>query len=325
MWERDGEQREQGEGRIPKENHVNAGPIVAGAALVGISAFTVALLRASRRWIVPPRVVIDPPGVDELEEAHFTSADGTPLFGLLLPRGEPAPAVMLLHGYQRGIEETQSLGAQLHARGFTVFVFDFRACGRSGGRFTTIGRREPEDAAAALAWLCERLGPDAPVGVLGISMGGAVALDLAAADSRVRAVVTDSAFATLMAAVRRRFAGLPRPVLPLYYLSMWAAEAQCRARVRDVRPVEAARRLRGTPVLLIHATADEVVPYSEALALAGALDAPHCLWTIPGGQHAETRFERPSEYLDRVSGFFHRHLTQPLRSAREATGTPSQT
>jgi dipeptidyl aminopeptidase/acylaminoacyl peptidase len=286
-----------------------------GAGTAAGAAFLAVLLQQSRRWIVPPRVVLDPPHCTLVEEVRFGATDGVPLYGWFLRGEEHAPGLVLCHGYQRSMEETFALGCELREHGFNVLLFDFRGCGRSGGPYTSIGYHEPKDLRGALAWLGERLGAAVPLGVLGISMGGAVALTVAAADPTVRAVVTDSAFATLRAAVETRFAPLRFPMLQLHYLTMVTAQRLCGGRVDAVRPVDAARRLHRCPVLLIHGTADSIVPYAHAQALDAALPGPHELWTVPGVEHAAARFHHPAEYLERVAGFFTRHLRAPVAAS----------
>ena len=279
-----------------------------GCAAVAGAGFTAALLHYSRRWIAPPRVILDPPHCDIVEEPRFTSVDGTPLYGWYLRAGETDPGLVLCHGYQRSMEETFGLGCALRERGFNVLLFDFRGCGNSGGRFTSIGYHEPLDLRGAVAWLRQRTSGRAAIGVLGISMGGAVALTAAADCPDVRAVVTDSAFATLESCIAVRFAPLRFPMLQLHHLTMRMAERMCGGRVSGVRPVDAARRLSGRPVLLIHGTADDIVPYHHALELAEALAGPHELWTLPGVGHAMARFAVPDEYVRRVTDFFALHL-----------------
>ncbi|MCL6567735.1 MAG: alpha/beta fold hydrolase [Meiothermus silvanus] len=275
----------------------------------------VALRHFSKGWIVPPRVVLDPPPCDTVEEVHFASEDGTPLYGWLLRAGEDDPALLLCHGYQRSIEETFGLAFDLREHGYNVMVFDFRGCGRSGGRYTTIGHFEPLDARAALHWLVRRTEGRVPVGMLGISMGGSVAFAVMAGCPEVRALVTDSAFATLMDAVQQRFKPLRFPTRQLYHLSMRTAERMCGGRVHQVRPVDAARRIGDRPVLLIHGTADTIVPYEQALILSAALTGPHELWTLEGVGHAAARFCHRKEYLERVTSFFARHLRGAMAAA----------
>ncbi len=281
---------------------------------LGGMAFMLALRRISRRWICPKRVTFPP--VAGVEEVRFAAADGTPLYGWFLPAPpnadvdeRPPSGLVLCHGYQSGLFETSELGDALRRRGFNVLLFDFRACGRSGGRFTTIGLREPEDVRGALRWLRERLGPGAALGVYGLSMGGAAALSASAAEpTAIRALVLDSAFATLAVPVRLRMQRQRPWMRPLFRLSMAAAEWQVGARVRMVRPIDAARALTGVPALLIHGDADTTVPPSESRRLVRALPGPAELWTLPGCGHVEGRFLHPEAYVERVASFLMRVL-----------------
>ncbi len=279
-----------------------------GAVAVAGGGFTAGLLHFSRKWIAPPRVVLDPPRCDTAAEVRFASTDGTPLYGWYLRAGENDPGLVLCHGYQRSMEETFGLGYALRERGFNVLLFDFRGCGASGGRYTSIGFHEPRDLCGAVAWLREHTGGKVAIGVLGISMGGAVTLSAAAVCTDIRAVVTDSAFATLEGAIAVRFAPLRFPSLQLHRLSMLTAERLCGGRVGGVRPIDAARRLAGLPVLLIHGTNDDIVPYADALELHAALTGSGELWTLDGVGHTMARFHAPVEYLHRVVEFFDRHL-----------------
>lgn len=277
--------------------------VLATPALAAVG-FGAAVLWFSRRWIMPPRVVFQPPAEEHLQEARFRSTDGTPLTGWFLPGDPGRPALVLCHGYQRSMEETFSIGVDLRQQGFTVLLFDFRGCGRSGGRYTTIGDFEADDLRGAVRWLRRRLGGTTPIGVLGISMGGAVALRAAAECDDIGAVVADSAFAHLTGCVAQRFQGLRFPMLHLNILTMRTAERLCGGRVDRVRPVDLVARIAPRPVFFIHGTADGIVPYSHHEELLTAAREPKTAWSLPGSTHAMARLDAPAEYLARVSGFF---------------------
>src|SRR5207248_1416848 len=78
---------------------------------------------------------------------------------------------------------------------FDVLAFDFRAHGESQGDHTTVGYDEARDVDAAVSFAAQR--DPQNVALLGLSMGGAAGLNAAPDLPAVRAVVTDSAFATL--------------------------------------------------------------------------------------------------------------------------------
>lgn len=291
-----------------------AAPVLAAGSLGAT------LIWYSRKWIVPPRVTFDPPHDDHVEVVSFHSTDGIPLHGWLL-RGEPdRPALILCHGYQRSIEETFGLGVELRRHGYTVMLFDFRGCGHSGGRYTTIGHHEPEDLVGATRWLRGRLGPDVPIGVLGISMGGAVAIEGAARVPDIAAVITDSAFAHLSGAMELRFSRLRGMNLHAHRVTMRIAEQMCRGRVSHVRPVDVIDRIAPRPILMIHGGRDGIVPMSHLDELYDAAGEPKERWVVEGATHAMARMDVPDEYLARVMAFFDVNLSAPVREPALSLG-----
>ncbi|MFN8557430.1 MAG: alpha/beta hydrolase-fold protein [Dehalococcoidia bacterium] len=204
--------------------------LVRGMSLTAMAGglFTGALLYLSRRWVVPPRVLLGAPEGGAAREVTFPSADGIPLYGWYLHAGVHAPALALCHGYQRCIEETLSLGYSYTGAASTC------CCSTSGLRRQWRALHQHRLLRAARSARRHRLAaraarPAHAVGVLGISMGGSVALTAAADCPEVRAVVSDSAFATLRGAIAHRFARLRFPSLQLHYL-------RCGRRVAMPRP-----------------------------------------------------------------------------------------
>jgi len=285
-----------------------------GAPLVALGGLAAALTWFSRRWIVPPRVIFEPPHEEHVEQVRFRTDDGVALHGWFMPGRPGWPAVILCHGYQRCMEEPFGLAVDLRERGFTVMLFDFRGCGRSDGRYTTIGHHEPRDLFAAVGWLRRRVGPDVPIGLYGISMGGSVAIEVAAHSPEVAAVVADSAFSHLSGAVEHRFSTLGTVDLLFHRATMVIAERLCDGRVADVRPVDAVGRVAPRPLLLIHGGRDDIVPLSQFEELCAKAGEPVEHWLLPGTTHAMARLDAPEAYLERVAGFFER----ALRRAPEA-------
>ena len=279
-----------------------------------------ALVWFSRRWIVPPRVCFAPPDAVHAEEVTFATTDGLKIRGLFFPGASDRPALVLCHGYQRCMEEPFALGVELRARGYSVLIFDFRGCGVSGGRYTTIGHDEKHDLLAAVGWLRGRVGRDVPIGALGISMGGSTAIEAAALCPEIGAVVADSAFAHLHGAVEHRFSSLDRLNLVLHRATMRIAERMTGGRVKDVRPVDAIGAITPRPVLLIHGTEDDVVPLPHARELYEAANEPKELWLLEGTSHAMARMDAPEAYVERVASFFARALARPGGMATAVNG-----
>ncbi|MFF8382207.1 CocE/NonD family hydrolase [Streptomyces kanasensis] len=98
--------------------------------------------------------------------------------------------------------------------GYVVVAYDPRGFRRSGGRVDLAGPADVADASRVLDWALAHTSADATrVGALGTSYGGTVALNAAAHDHRVRAVVALSAWAELAGGFRingTRAAGVVR-------------------------------------------------------------------------------------------------------------------
>ena len=149
------------------------------------------------------------------------------------------------------------------------------------------------------------------IGVIGYSMGASTALEVAAKDRAVRAVVADSPFADLysyLSANMPEWTHLPNwPFTPEIFLELRLINGLDVCKVDPLRDVAAMRQRR---VLLIAGTADHVVPMSNSEALYRALhrDAAASLWIVPGAKHVGAYTVEPEAYLARVSDFFNKAL-----------------
>jgi uncharacterized protein len=157
----------------------------------------------------------------------------------------------------------------------------------------------------ALSWLEEERGFEPNEVVLhGWSMGGATVLR-SAPGAGVAAVVEESGYADLPILLRDRLtesSGLPSFFNPGIFLMAklfldfdpWA-----------VRPEEDAAKLseEGVPLLIIHSTGDEVVPFEHAEMLAASYPDAE-FWKIEGYGHVEA-YSHP-EYRQKLLGFLKR-------------------
>ena len=211
-------------------------------------------------------------------EAFEWQGAGVPLVGWWFHAPEGARGTLVyLHGV--GDNRSSAVGIAEHfvPLGFDVVAYDSRAHGESGGDACTYGFYEKQDLARVLDHLTR-----APIVVMGTSMGAAVALQAAAEDPRIAAVVSISAFSDLRTAASERapFFASRRNLDDAFHL----AETEGRFRVDEVSPVAAAPRI-AAPVLLVHGDADTETPYAHALRILAALHGPKQLVTIPGGGH----------------------------------------
>ena len=285
-----------------------------------------AVIWAAWRHVTPWRdgVPPDPPGVGP-EEVRFPSRDGTRIFGLFLPGRKGHPGIIFCHGYFKSLAEPFPLGLRLNREGYNVLLFDFRGCGRSGGRFTTIGYKETWDVLAAVEWLKSRLS-GAPVGVLGISMGAAAAIMAAAQTQDIAALVLDSPYAHLEGVMRKKIPEFApfRWMVPFGWASVLIGQLLSGGRLNSVRPVDHIARLSPRPMLFIYGEHDSFIPHEQISELFEAAGEPKETWIAPGSDHAVARLDYPEEYEQRVLDFFGRHLRErPLRRTRARISPPA--
>ena len=257
------------------------------------------------------------------EEVSFQSRDGLRLAGWYIPAAGtlPSPAVVLAHGWSRSRAEVLPHADFLHRAGFSVLLFDQRNRGESDGDAVTVGLLEQHDLAGALDYVVARPDVDARrIGVFGMSTGGVVALLVAAGDERIRAIVTESPFAsieTIMNRSLRHYFHLPS--FPVANLAKLLMERQIGQSLDALRPLDAAGALGGLPIFFIADGSDAVVGAEEALLLFEAAGEGRRYWLIEGANHARGWQAAPEEYERRVVDFFRESLGVADRIAASAT------
>jgi pimeloyl-ACP methyl ester carboxylesterase len=245
----------------------------------------------------------------EFEEISLTTEDHIDLRGFWIPCPDSHRAVIMLHGFAGSLDPDLRYAPHLHNAGFNVLMFDFRAHGRSEGRFTSLGALETRDVRAAVIFTrtkgCDR------IGLLGFSMGGRAAIMTAVASSGVQAVLSDGAPPRLVTAVTQNLCMRKVP-LPVSWLTarmmLLGASLITGSNLFSHDPLFAASNLSGIPVLFFHGEQDRYATSAqmrEILQNAG----PHArLWLVPEAKHRDIENSRPAEYLQKLLAFFTENL-----------------
>jgi len=237
------------------------------------------------------------------EPIALLTKDGVKIAGWFIPAEQlDAPAIILIHGYPAEKSDLLFLADALHDS-FSIFMFDLRYFGDSGGTFTTLGIDERLDLLAAIDFLNNR-GYER-IGVFGFSLGGAIAIMHAATDNRILAVVSYASFAnlkTLGREIYRRLFLLKYPLVEL--MSVWTRLFLGYDVERD-SPERAAKILE-TPLLLIHSKTDGQISFRHAELLQKALanDDRAEFYFLENAMHGEF----PPELIGRIRNFFLQHL-----------------
>jgi alpha-beta hydrolase superfamily lysophospholipase len=264
----------------------------------------------------PPRVPVTTTpaawGLAYSDVRFMSRVDRVPLSGWWIP-GPPGGdlTVVVAHGYGQNRLVASVPGSAviraLHAMGASVFAFDFRGEGESGGHLVSIGEFEVRDLLGAVDWVSTHHPARARrVVLLGYSMGATVALMAGEADPRVAGVIADSPFAALGPYLR---ANLPvwthLPKVPFDAIILAIVPRITGLDPARVDPLAHMRAFGGRPVLLIAGRADRVVPdgQSEELARAAAPGGRVTLWLVPGAGHIAALRTAPTAYLAHLYAF----------------------
>lgn len=244
------------------------------------------------------------------EDLTLKTAEGITLSCWLIKAHEPAlGTIVYLHGVSECMIVGLPMTKALHDLGFNVFLYDSRRHGGSGGRYCTYGFYEKHDVSTVINYLEQRkdlqLGN---IGVFGSSMGAAIAIQAAAIDKRIRAVIAESGFASL----RTVFDDYQKRMIkmPWHYLRnlvIKRSEHLAHFKASAVSPLEAIQKIQ-VPVFILHGTADNRIKYQYSELLYAKAPTPKELWLIPGAKHNDIAEVGGDEYARRVLGFFQKHL-----------------
>jgi len=122
----------------------------------------------------------------------------------------PRATVLLLHGWNSQVRSSDLLHPVTQAladTGCRVILPDLRGHGDSTGEYVTSGYREVQDLQALLTHLDTRGQLDGPVGVVGHSYGGGIAIQFAARDSRPQRALVFSPLTDIRPAMLHGAAG----------------------------------------------------------------------------------------------------------------------
>ncbi|MGL6197174.1 MAG: alpha/beta hydrolase [Thermoguttaceae bacterium] len=220
------------------------------------------------------------------EEAVFETGNKKKkikLYGVYFPCENAKGVVLYSHGNGGNVADWASVGALLRDKlSVSVLIYDYQGYGKSEGSPSSKGILE--DARAARKWLAEKENIDEKdIIQFGRSLGGAVAVDLAAKDG-AKALITESTFTSLPDMAKKMLPGVPAKVL----LS------------EQLRSVDKITKYDG-PTFMSHGSADNLIPFEQGKQLYDASASKNKeFFIVEKGGHNDFP---PPEYYDKLNGF----------------------
>jgi fermentation-respiration switch protein FrsA (DUF1100 family) len=214
------------------------------------------------------------------EDASFVADDGTRLHGWFTSPPEPRAVVLYCHGNAGNVTSCDWVLALFRERlNCAVLVFDYRGYGKSEGEPSEVGVLQ--DARAARRWLARHTGvAEGDIILVGRSLGGGVAVDLAAKDG-ARGLVLENTFTSVPDVAEARLSPLP---------VRWLMDMKLDS-LRLIRDYHG-------PLLQTHGDADKLVPYEQARRLFATANFPKCFVRAKDRGHNDLPTQEYIEILD---------------------------
>lgn len=208
-----------------------------------------------------------PPPKSDIQDVELRSADGTLIHGWYCPHPSSPGAVLYFHGNAGNLSHRgHSIVKVRDILKSSVLIIDYPGYGKSGGNPSEKGCYLAADA--AYAWLRdEKKFPGENILLFGASLGGGVAVDLAAREP-TRALVLVKTF-TSAPDVGAHF----YPWLPVRWVM--------RNRFNNLEKIGKVR----APVFIAHGDIDEVVPFRLGKKLYEAANEPRAFFLLEGQDH----------------------------------------
>lgn len=236
-------------------------------------------------------------------DVSLISPFGYELKGTYLPNPSPSnKTVIFLHG----LTASRLMGlwyADMYMKaGYNVLLYDARAHGESGGTGVTYGYYEKYDLDEWVKWV-KQLQPEGTIGVHGVSMGAATALQHAVLNEEAKGVafyIVDSAYSDLEELLALQINGVVK-VQPAWLVTVLLKASSLAAYVfadftyEKVSPLAAVRQVT-TPLLFLHGEKDVLVPVEMSRQLYRNGIGHREIYTFANAGHATAIFKNKEGY-----------------------------
>jgi uncharacterized protein len=206
---------------------------------------------------------------------------------LIAGDGHPdKPVLLYLHGARLNVSGSAWRMQRMQQLGFTVVAVDYRGFGKSSDEPPSEDKSY-EDARAAWDWVA-RTFPERARYVFGHSLGGAIAIDLAANVSDEHGTIVEGTFTSIPDVVTSMRWGW----LPVGWLISQRFDAA--SKVATI----------GSPLLVVHGSEDQLIKPELGRRLFDAAVSPKRFVLVEGGSHHNTNGMGQAQYREALREMF---------------------
>lgn len=198
-------------------------------------------------------------------EEHLLDVNGEKAHSLLFKVPDSKGVILYFHGNAGSLEDWGEVAEELAgATHWDVWMVDFPGYGKSVGKITSENQLI-ELGKVLWSEAKKKYGPTTKIVIFGRSLGTGIAVKMAS-ENKVNGLVLETPYFSLMSLARKLYSWIPSFALKYKLRSdLWIKLVQ-------------------SPILIIHGTRDEVIPYEQGKQLS-KISEQATLLTIEEGVH----------------------------------------
>lgn len=238
------------------------------------------------------------------EEITLKSDYGYDIKGIFIPNSNLNKCIILCHGITVNINYSVKYIKPFYNRGFSIFMYDHRNHGLSGGDYTSMGYFEKFDLKTCANYIFNKLGDDISLGVLGESMGAATVLQYCSIDKRIDFCIEDCGYSDVFDLFRHRLKeDYKINFIPLLYIADILMKFKYSWNFKSASPITFIKDI-DIPILFIHGDKDDYVPTYMVYDLFNSKTTGiRDIYIAKDAKHADALISNPNKY-DAVIGSF---------------------
>ncbi|MFC5497868.1 alpha/beta hydrolase [Caenimonas terrae] len=209
------------------------------------------------------------------------------------PHAARAPVLLYLHGARWNVEGSAPRIRRMQELGFSVLAIDYRGFGKSTAGLPSEATAY-EDARAAWDWLAARY-PRRDRYIFGHSLGGAIAIDLAAQVDDERGTIVEGTFSSIPDVAGTMKWG--------WLQGSWLPAALITQRFESIKKVAKIH----SPLLVVHGENDNLIASALGRKLYDAAQGRKQFLLVAGGSHFSTMSLGQAQYRQALAQLFSLH------------------
>ncbi len=219
-----------------------------------------------------------------LEEVWLTVTSNVRVFGWYVDAGPTSPVMLWCHGNAGNISHRLQNISELHRRGISIFIFDYRGYGKSTGTPSEAGLYQDTLAAYDFLITQKNVAPHRLV-LFGRSLGTSVACE-AAVQRSAAGLILEGAFPSIQSMADHHYLGLP---------ASWFVHSKFNLGEKLSRI--------SIPLLMIHGEKDTIVPIKYGKQVFQTAHEPKIWYSVRDAGHNNVPFVGGSSYFQQLSTF----------------------